>query len=631
MFLIAELRRRNVLRVGAAYLVAAWLLIQVAETLFPLFGLPDTAARIVVIVLGIGLIPTLVLAWAFKLTPQGVRKESDADASSSFSPAAGRRLDRVIMVVLAVALGYFAFDRFVLGPQREAVAEARKSAELDQARQQGRSEALIDAYGDQSIVVLPFVNMSDDAGNEYFSDGITEELLNLLARVPGLRVISRTSAFSYKGKDVRLTQVADELNVAHVLEGSVRKAGSRVRITAQLIEARSDSHLWSQTWDLALDDIFAIQEQIAAQVAEHLKVRLLGQPLQPVETDPQAYALYLQARYLGGQGGAEPYREAITLLEQALAIDPAYAAAWDGLASVYINQASKGLRDWQEGFSRAREASARALEIDPRFAPAHARLGWVAMLFQNDLAQAARHYQRALELAPTNARIIGDAASLLKSLGRLDECIKFDEYVVARDPVNAVGHFNLGGSYLYAGRWDDALAAWQTALRLSPNRIGAHYQIGIVRLFKAETEAALASFEQEPLEVLKLLGRAMAQHALGDVEASNRALTELIDGYSRDAAYNIAYVMAFRGEADRAFEWLGKAIEYGDPGLSEIAVEPLFGNIVSDPRWLPLLESIGKSPTQLDAIEFKVTLPPVASFLPEPPLDLRFIAGARRF
>lgn len=614
MSLIAELRRRNVLRVGAAYLVAAWLLIQVAETLFPLFGFPDTAARIVVIVLGIGLIPALVLAWAFKLTPQGVRKESEADGSPSLSPAAGRRLDHVIMVALAVALGYFAFDRFVLGPQREAAAEARKSAELDQARQQGRSEALIDAYGDQSIVVLPFVNMSDDAGNEYFSDGITEELLNLLAGVPDLRVISRTSAFSYKGKDVKLTQVADELNVAHVLEGSVRKSGSRVRITAQLIEARSDSHLWSQTWDLELDDIFAIQEQIAAQVVEHLKVALLGQPLHPVATDPQAYALYLQARYLGGQGGAESYKEAITLLEQSLAIDPAYAPAWDGLAGIYINQASKGLRDWQEGFSRAREASARALDIDPRFAPAHARLGWVAMLFQNDLAQAARHYQRALELAPTNDRIIGDAASLLKSLGRLDECVALDEYVVTRDPVNAVGHFNLGGSYLYAGRWDDALAAWQTALRLSPNRIGAHYQIGIVRLFKGEPEAALAAFGQEPLEVLKLLGRAMAQHALGDVEAANRALTELIDGYPRDAAYNIAYVMAFRGEADRAFKWLDKAIEYGDPGLAEIAVEPLFGNIVSDPRWLPLLESIGKSPAQLDAIEFRVTLPPAANF-----------------
>ena len=412
MSLIAELRRRNVFRVGAAYLVGAWAMIQVAGTLFPMFGYGHTPARIVVIVLAVGLIPTLVCAWAFKLTPEGLKKESEAGASPSFSPEASKRFDRAIMVVLALALGYFVFDQFVLDPQREAASEARKTVELEKARQQGRAEALVDSYGDKSIAVLPFVNMSDDAGNEYFSDGISEELLNLLAGVPGLRVISRTSAFAYKGKDIRLTRVADELNVAHVLEGSVRKSGNRVRVTAQLIEARSDTHLWSQTWDLTLDDIFAIQEQIAAQVVEHLKVTLLGDPPQPVETDPQAYALFLQARYLSGQGSAEAYGQAIDLLKQVLAIDPAYAAAWEALAGNYINQASKGLRTWEEGFSLAREASEKALAINPLFAPAHARLGWVAMLYDNDLAQAARHYERALELAPTSERIIGDAASL---------------------------------------------------------------------------------------------------------------------------------------------------------------------------------------------------------------------------
>lgn len=610
MSLIAELRRRDVFRVGAAYLVAAWLVIQIAETLFPLFGFGDAPARIVVIVLAIGFIPTLVGAWVFKLTPEGLKRESGADESTqSNSPEAGKRLDRIIIVALALALGYFAFDRFVLAPQRETAAEARAAAEIEKARQQGRAEALVDSYGDNSIVVLPFVNMSDDAANTYFSDGISEELLNLLAGVPGLRVISRTSAFSYKGKDVKLSQVAEELNVAHVLEGSVRKSGDRVRITAQLIEARTDSHLWSQTWDLMLDDIFAVQEQIAAQVVEHLKITLLGQPPQPVATDPEAYASFLQARYLGGLGNAEAYQEAIRLLQQVVATDPAYVAAWDALAGNYINQATKGLRAAQEGFTLAREASEKALAIDPRFAPAHARLGWVAMLHDGDLAQAARHYQRAVELAPASVRILGDAASLLKSLGRIGECVAFDEYVVARDPVNPTGFFNLGGSYAYAGRWDEAIAAWQTALRLSPGRIGAHFQIGIGRLFQDDPDAALAEFEREPLEVYRLIGLPMAHHARGDRVASDRARRQLIEIYQKDAAYNIAYVFAFLGEADKAFEWLATAVEYGDPGLAELTYDPLFRNIHSDPRWLPLLESQGRSPAQLAAIEFRVTLP----------------------
>jgi TolB-like protein len=300
MSFIAELRRRNVLRVGAAYVAGAWLLIQVAQTLFPVFGLGDTAVRGVIVVLAIGLVPLLIFAWAFELTPEGLKRESEVDRSESITPQTGKKLDRVIMVVLALALGYFAFDKFVLAPQREeAVAEA--------ARKEGRTESLVKSYGDKSIAVLPFVNMSADKDQEYFSDGISEELLNLLAKIPELRVISRSSAFSYKGKDVKLAQVARELNVAHILEGSVRKAGNKIRITAQLIEARSDTHLWSETWDRNLDDIFAIQDEISAAVVARLRVTLLDQPPRPRELDPEAYALYLQARHLGRQSTAEDF------------------------------------------------------------------------------------------------------------------------------------------------------------------------------------------------------------------------------------------------------------------------------------------------------------------------------------
>ena len=300
-----ELKRRNVIRVATAYAVAAWLVIQVVETIFPIYGLSDASIRLVIGVLAIGLIPALVFAWAFELTPEGLKKESEIDRTRSITPHTGKKLDRMIIVVLALALGYFGFDKFVLGPQREAAGQEQVAGQVEEARQQGRTEALVESYGDKSIAVLPFVNTSSDVEQEYFSDGISEELLSLLAKIPELRVISRSSAFSYKGKDIRVVKVAEELNVAHILEGSVRRAGNKVRITAQLIEARSDTQLWSDTYDRHLDDIFAIQDEIAATVVEQLKITLLGDAPKVRETSPEAYALFLQARHLGRQGSVE--------------------------------------------------------------------------------------------------------------------------------------------------------------------------------------------------------------------------------------------------------------------------------------------------------------------------------------
>jgi len=608
MSVVSELGKRNVFRVGVAYLVAAWLLVQVADTLFPLFGFGDAPARIVVVILAIGFVPALVLAWAFRLTPEGLRRESDVETPRS--PQADRRLDRVIMVVLALALSVFAFDRFVVDPQRNAARQAELEDRIEQARREGRVEALVESWADRSIVVLPFVNMSDDPGNEFFSDGISEELLNLLARIPELRVISRSSAFSYKGKDVKLSQVASELDVAHVLDGSVRKAGDRLRITAQLVDARTDTHLWSETFDRQLDDVFAIQDEIAAAVVERLKLSLLGNLPRARVTDPDAYALFLQARFVGQQGSAEGYAQAIELLERVLAIAPNYPRALDALAGNYLNQAAKGLVRAQDGFELAERAAERALGIEPNYGPGYARLGWIALLRDNDLERAARHYQRALELAPTNVAIIGDATTLLKSLGRIAECVVLDEYVVARDPLNAVGHFNLGGSYLFAGRYDDAAEALQTALRLSPNRIGGHYQLGIARLLSGEPAEALVSMQAERLEVLRLLGTVMAQHSLGQYETADALQAELVEDHAEEAAYNIAYVMAWRGDADAAFEWLDRAVAWGDPGLADVVADPLFESLRDDPRWTAFLESIGKAPSTLGAVTFAVRLPP---------------------
>jgi TolB-like protein/lipoprotein NlpI len=606
MTLFAELKRRNVLRVGAAYVVVAWLVIQVVETIFPAFGFGDVAVRNTTIVFAIGFIPALIFAWAFELTPEGLKKESEVDRSQSVTPHTGKKLDRMIMVVLALGLALFAFDKFVLDPQREAAKDEQVADKVEQAKQQGRTEALVESYGDKSIAVLPFVNMSSDEEQEYFSDGISEELLNLLAKIPDLRVISRSSAFSFKGQNLEIPEIAQRLNVAHILEGSVRKSGKKIRITAQLIEAHSDTHLWSETYDRELDDIFAIQDEISATVVAQLKITLLGEAPHVEQTDPEAYALHLQARHLGRLGTAEGHEQSIALFEQALAIDPEYAGALVGLAANYINMAGFDLLPWDEGFAKAREATEKALAIDPDHAPAHGMLGWIAMGYDNDLAQAARHFDRALQLDPNNIYIISNASGPLFNLGRVDECIAIREYVAARDPVNPSAHFNLAMTYRSAGRWDEAIASYETGLRLSPGAVGAHdYFMGEALLFKDEAEAALEAFEQESDERYRVKGQAIALYALGSQEEHQAKLDELIERWGDQLPSDVAHVYAYMGDTDRAFEWLQKSVDEG--GFNP--ADPLLQPLADDRRWLPLLESIGKSPEQLAAIKFEVKLP----------------------
>jgi TolB-like protein/Flp pilus assembly protein TadD len=473
-----------------------------------------------------------------------------------------------------------------------------------------RPTTSLTAIPEKSIAVLPFVNMSEDKANEYFSDGISEELLNLLAKIPQLQVTARTSSFSFKGKEVAIPEIARTLHVAHVLEGSVRKAGNSVRITAQLIKAGTDTHLWSQTYDRKLDDIFAIQDEIAADVVKQLKVTLLGAAPKARTTDPEAYALYLQAVQLGRQGTAEAYKQSDALYRKVLAIDPRYAPAWAGLANNFGNEVSKVLLlPSKEGYAQAREAATKALAIDPDYAPAHARLGYVATYGDNDLAGAAQHFKRALALDPSDLDVLRDSATLLGSLGRLDEALALEEAVVRRDPVNVNALFNLSVDQRMAGRFDAAIASFRTVLSLAPGPGGAHYQLGVALLLKGDAKGALAEIEQETSEAWKMIGLPMAYHALGRKADSDAALAALIAKYEKDAPLNIAYVYAFRGEADQAFAWLDKAIEYGDPGISEIVPENLFDKIHADPRWLPFLRKIGKAPEQLAKIEFKVTLP----------------------
>ena len=566
MSFFQELKRRHVIRVGVMYVAAGWVLAEVAGFAADTFGAPDWVVQMFTILILLGFPLVLIGAWAFDITPHGLKRDTGPDEPTDTEKPA---------------------------PVAAALVAAAPAQDSPSA---------------QSIAVLPFVNMSDDASNEYFADGISEELLNLLAKIPKLQVTSRSSAFAFKGKDIDLPEVARKLNVAHILEGSVRKAGNQVRITAQLIAARTDTHLWSETWDRTLENIFAVQDEIAKAVVGQLKITLLGAVPTVKETDPQAYALYLQGRHLGRQGTTEGLKQSNALFEQALVIDPDYAAAWEGLAFNYVQQAGLGMRPMVEGFRLARETADKALALDPDYAFAHTTLGMIAAAHGN-LPAAAKHYLHALTLEPANTEIIRRASSLAQSLGRTHTRIALTEYVVARDPLDHLPHASLGFAYLDAGRLDEAIASIRIALQLNPERICAHSRIGIALLLKGDLEAALAEAEKEPDEGFRLTVLAMIYHALGRQAESDAALAEVIEKHEEDSAYNIAYVLAYRNEADLAYEWLEKAVGYQDPGLSEIVCERLFANIHADPRWASFLERIGKSPEQLKAIEFDVKLP----------------------
>jgi len=622
-----ELKRRNVVKVAVLYVVASWLILQVADVLFDALELPAVWVRLVIAMLMLGFPLALVFSWVYEMTPDGLKRDQDVDRNQAATFDTSRKINILIIVMLALAIGAVAVDQllgripsivligvivllvvavFLVMKIVPAVKPTSPPYEKIGITGVPANSRATDAP--KAIAVLPFVNMSSDEEQEYFSDGLSEELLNLLSRIPELRVAARTSSFSFKGKDVKVAQIGKELNVDNILEGSVRKSGKRVRITVQLIQAESGYHLWSETFDRTLDDVFVIQDEIAAKVVAQLKIKLLNAVPVVKETDPEAYALFLQARHLGRQGTTEAFDQAIAMYKQSLAVDPAYVAAWDGLAAVYCDQTDRGQRPIDEGYTLARDAASKTLAIDPDFARGHARLGWIANCYDGDLALAARHLDRALNLDPDDLDILDDAASLTLSLGRIDEAIALQGYVLAHDPLNVKCHRRMGVSYLFARRWDEAIASFRTAWALSPGMLGAMQLLGFALLLKDEPQAALAAIEKDA-KSWREIGLIIAHHALGQVAESDAALAKAIEVSEQTAAYNIAFTLAYRGEADRAFEWLDKAVQYKDPGLSQVANMPLFENIHNDPRWLPFLENLGRSTKQLASIEFDFKLP----------------------
>ncbi len=591
--LFTELKRRNVLRAGALYIGAVWALSQGLAQLAPYVGLPDWTVTWFLVASAIGFPFFLAFAWFYEFTPEGLKRESEIDPADSVTAHTGRTMDRWIIGVLSVAVVLLLTNTFVW----------HKGAGLSGAADNVKAPP-------NSIAVLPFSDDSPNKDQAYFSDGIAEELLNQLAKIPQLQVTARTSSFYFKGKDVSIADIARKLHVAHILEGSVQKVGNQVRISVQLVDAGSDTQRWSQTWDRTFDDIFKIQDQVATSVVKALKVKLLGAAPKVQQTDPRAYALYLQAKELGQQNNPVAYKQSDVLYHQALAIDPHYAPAWVGLADNIFNEANIGLLSHREGVAHAREAAEKALAIDPDYAPAYAELGFIKMYGDNDLAGAAKYFERTLALDPTNLDVLRNAATLLKNLGRLDEALTIYKVIVRRDPVDVNTIYDLGLDQTSAGHNDAAIASFHTVLSLSPDRGAAHYQLGVALLLKGETPAALAEIEQEPASTgWREIGLPMVYCALGRKADADKAFTALIGKYTKQSSFNIAYDYAYCGKADKAFEWLDKAVQYQDPGLGEIVTQSLFDKIHSDPRWLAFLHRFGKAPEQLAKIKFSVSLP----------------------
>ena len=427
MSFYSELKRRNVFRMAIAYLAGSWLLVEVSQTLFPIYGLSDDAVRIVVVVLTIGFPLMMILSWVFELTPEGIRFEKNIDPAASITVRTGKKLDRIIIALLTIALGYFAFDKFVMEP-------GRVSKLLEETARQVRSEALVESYGDKSIAVLPFVNMSPDPVQEYFSDGISEELLNLLAQIPGLRVISRSSAFSFKGKSISLPEVAKQLNVAHILEGSVRSFGNRVRITAQLVEAHSDSHVWSQSYDRELGDILAVQGEIAAAISKALKLSLMPDAQQASRSTareavkPTAYDAYLRARELIHLRGKEN-------LEQ---------AAYGALSLEEVKRSALPHLD-------------RAQELDPNSAEAYGGRALLAH-FSSDLDSMVEYARRSLASNPSQIDAMNWLYAGLLARGSYEEADAVLEQMLEIDPLTIIGRLNYIGWLCSVGRVQEAHA-----------------------------------------------------------------------------------------------------------------------------------------------------------------------------
>ena len=583
---LEQLKRRNVVRVAILYVVVCYLILEPFGLLVHVLALPEWIGRTVVVLMAVGFPAVLLFACVYEITPEGLKQTVEVDPQRSIRKLTGQRLNRAIVAVMAVALAYFVVDKFWLS--KHATTE-QPAASVASVAPGPTSTAM--AVSDKSIAVLPFVDMSEKRDQEYFSDGLSEELIDHLTRAKDLKVIARTSSFSFKGKNEDVRAIASKLGVAHLLEGSVRKSGATLRITAQLIRAADGTHLWSQTYDRSLADIFKVQDEIAGTVAQALHAALnTGIAGAHEAPSVEAHNLLLQGNFFLDRTTKRDTEKALSLYQQAIELDPNYALVWVKLASANMSQAGNGWVPIVEATARARDYLTRALKIDPNLPSAHSELGWLYLSFDWNWKAAKAEYDLARKLDPNDDNAEETIAWIdAIRYGRLEKTITLAQQHMLRDPLDTAMLGQLGFALYAAGRRSEAEVVWRKLEELNPNYAGGHAWWAIAQVLMGRNTEALATVGKETDEAWRLSASPVVYWALGRRTESDAALNELERKYAAGSAYNIAEMHAYRGEVGPAFDWLARAYRQRDGGMQYLAIDPLLSGLHADRRWRPLL------------------------------------------
>jgi TolB-like protein/Tfp pilus assembly protein PilF len=593
MNLFAELKRRNVYKVAVAYAVVAWLLIQAASIFLPTFEAPGWVMKVFILVIIFGFPVALIFSWAFEITPEGIKLESEIEPSKSIKRRTGRKIVAVTIALAVVAAGLFVYQ--MVGRDRWARRSNVETAEG------GRPSGSSLPIPEKSIGVLPFVNMSADKNDEYLSDGMTEELINVLSKVPGLRVPGRTSCFAFKGKNEEdiFRKVGDQLHVGTVLEGSVRKAGDKLRVTAQLINVTDGYHLWSKDYDGDVKDILNFQSNVAEQVVQALQVKLGGDEKRilnkkPTE-NPEAHRLYLLGRYEFGKYTQTGWNNAIRYYEQALKLDPNYALAYCGLADNYAYMGSVVMPE-KEANEKVKEFAQKALQLDPELAEARMSFA-LALVSAYDWRNGLKEFDRALELNPNLAFAYELQAWTVNGLGRFDEAIAKTRKAVELDPLSPFFQMSLSFYQYWARQYDDAIAQAKKTLEMDPNSAISHVLLGLSFLKKGDTAGAIAELQKTKAPdpgawYQGFLGYAYA--ISGDRAKAAQSLHELEDLAKRQYVSPTAFATIYLGlgQKEKCLDWLEKSYEQQDSACWYLKIDQIYDSVRNEPRFQALVEKI---------------------------------------
>ncbi|MGH8146464.1 MAG: hypothetical protein ACREPY_09030 [Rhodanobacteraceae bacterium] len=614
--LLEELKRRHVWRVAIAYAVVGWLLVQIATQVFPFFNIPDWAVRLVVILIVLGFPAALACAWVYELTPAGIRRTEPADSPAA-RPAheqysVGQKLNAIIVTVLVLAVALLGWRlyavRHAMEPAPIAAATAAKSPAAV-AEAAASDPHVTQAVPAKSVAVLPFANESDNKDEQFFSDGLSGDLITALSQFAGLKVISRHSAFEFRNSKESEREIGRKLGVAHLLEGSVQRAGDEVRITATLVNASDGTVLWTQRYDRPYSDLFALQDAITDAVAGALKAKLLtapgavGQSDRPPNGSVAAYTAYQHGKAYYALSNETGDRRAIKAFGEAIRLDPRYAAAYAGLSNAWRGLAGQNLGGAEavRANAKAREAVTTALSLDPDSSLAHQARAFLLLDVDTDWTGAEAEAGRALQLAPGDADAKFMLGNLLATLGHVGQAVQLTRQALDSDPRHA-GWYNWQATYVTGlGRLDDAKQAIDTATALQPAASGYYEQLAIIEILRGDTQAALAAARKENDKTWSEAALALALQPGPNRAAADAALQTLIADQSSIAAYQIAEVYALRGDPDSTFRWLEHAWANRDPGIGYLLYDPLILRYRNDPRFAAFCKKVGL-PTTTDAV-----------------------------